>query len=138
MDNRLPINEITINEIARLFEKEVKKEQGAFCINLVSRHKKTEVSLSIYLEGNGSGLVSVYTENSHLQLQNCNCVILSEMLSEVIFIVETGEKISGMIISKQGDCSLYANVEKSILSSDFTGLSSEKLISAVALSLTEN
>ena len=60
------------------------------------------------------------------------------MLSEVIFIVETGEKISGMIISKQGDCSLYANVEKSILSSDFTGLSSEKLISAVALSLTEN
>jgi len=60
------------------------------------------------------------------------------MLEEVIFISEMKDKISGLIISKQGDCSLYSNVDKSILNKDFSELNSEKLLSAVALSVTES
>jgi len=43
-----------------------------------------------------------------------------------------------LIISKQGDCSLYSNVDKKTLSSDFLNLNSEKLLSAVALSVIES
>ena len=95
------------------------------------------LGIDIFREENNENLVSVYTENSHLQLQNCSGFIISEMLEEVIFISDTVDFISGLIISKQGDCSLYSNVRKSLLNKDFMNLSSEKLLSAVALSVTE-
>ncbi|TRZ66371.1 hypothetical protein D4R20_00670 [bacterium] len=59
------------------------------------------------------------------------------MLEEIIFISETENHISGLIISKQGDCSLYSNVEKDLLKKDFMELDSEKLLAVVALSLAD-
>lgn len=128
----------TINGIGKLLGNPLEETDGRWKINLVSKLKKTVISLEIFPEPDGKALISVYTENSHLQLQDCNSVILSEMLSEVIFIAEYGEKISGLIVSMQGDCSLYSNVDKKIVSSDLSELTSEKLIAAVALSLTDN
>ena len=64
--------------------------------------------------------------------------MVSEMLEEVIFISETEEMISGLIVSKQGDCALYSNVDKKVLRTDFSELNSEKLLSAIALSITES
>jgi hypothetical protein len=58
------------------------------------------------------------------------------MLEEIIFISETESFISGLIVSKQGDCALYSNVDKKILQSDFSELNSEKLLAAVALSVS--
>ncbi len=128
----------TIKGIGKLLGNPLQETEGGWKINLVSKLKKTAISLEIFPEPDGNALISVYTENSHLQLQDCNSVILSEMLSEVIFIAEYGEKISGLIVSMQGDCSLYSNVDKKIISSDLSDLTSEKLIAAVALSLTDN
>ena len=124
---------------------------GASCsLKLMNLKNNSPISIDVDFEsqeklGEESGevskddvcLVSVYTSNCHLQLQNCSRIIISSMLEEMIFISESGNFISGLIISKQGDCSLYSNVDKKTLSSDFTGLSSEKLLSAVALSVTE-
>ena len=73
-----------------------------------------------------------------MQLQSCNYFIISRMLEEAIFYTENGSKISGLIISSKGDCSLYANVDKSVLAADFMNLNSEKLLSAVALSVIES
>jgi len=95
---------------------------------------KNSVALDIFMDDN---LISVYSENTHLQLQNCTEFIISAMLEEVIFYSENNDKISGLIISKSGDCSLYANVDKNTLKSDFTDLNSEKLLSAVALSVID-
>lgn len=88
--------------------------------------------------GNRKGnLVSVYTPSTHLQLHFCSGYVVSEMLNEVTFIGEHEGKLTGMIVEKEGGCSLYANVDREILSGDFTRLGPEVMLSGIALSLTE-
>ncbi len=82
-------------------------------------------------------LVSVYTPSAHLQLHFCTGYVISEMLNEVTFVGENDGKISGIIIEREGGCSLYANVDRAILSGDFTQLGPEVMLSGIALSLSE-
>jgi hypothetical protein len=42
-----------------------------------------------------------------------------------------------LIIEKAAGCTLFANVDRSVLSGDFTRLAPEVMMSGVALSLTE-
>lgn len=128
----------SFKDFERLFNVKFLKAENSVSFNLANKQKKSEISLEIIPESDNIALISVYTENAHLQLQNAKYFLISEMLSEVIFISETEDKISGLIISAQGDCSLYSNVSKNILTGDFANLSSEKLIAAVALSLAES
>jgi hypothetical protein len=82
-------------------------------------------------------LVSVYTPTTHLQLHFCTTFVSSDMLGEVTFVGESGGRLSGLTIERTGGCSLYANVDRSILSGDFTTLGPEVMLSGIALSLTE-
>lgn len=128
----------SIKLIEELLGVEFSKNENIYSVNLKNSKTHTDIHVEIQTEEEDKFLVSVYTNNCHLQLQNCSNIIVSNMLEEFIFTSETEEFISGMIISKQGDCSLYSNVKKSILNSDFSELNSEKLLSAVALSITES
>lgn len=100
-----------------------------------------KLALEIYPDipiGRARGnLISVYTPNAHLQLHFCSGFVVSKMLSEVTFIGASGGKLSGLIIEKEGGCSLYSNVDREILSGDFTRLGPEVMLSGIALSLTE-
>ena len=106
------------------------------------RNGKFRLALELYPDiqiGKGRGnLVSVYTDSAHLQLHFCSGYVLSEMLGEVTFVGEQQGRLSGLIIEKQGGCSLYANVDRSLLSGDFTRLGPEVMLSGIALSLTES
>ena len=82
-------------------------------------------------------LVSVYAVNSFLQLQGCTGYIASEELGEVIFFGRRGGTTNGLVIEREAGCSLYANVDDALLSSDFTELPPELIMSSVALSMTE-
>ena len=82
-------------------------------------------------------LVSVYTPSAHLQLHFCSGFVVSTMLNEVTFVGEYQGKLSGLIVEKEGGCSLYANVDRELLSGDFTRLGPEIMLSGIALSLTE-
>ncbi len=82
-------------------------------------------------------LVTVYTANAHLQLHFCTGFVASELLGEVTFVGESDGKLSGLTVEREGGCSLYANVDRSMLSGDFTKLGPEVMLSGVALSLTE-
>lgn len=128
----------SFDDFENLFNVKPVKSGKSVSFNLLNQQKKTEISIEIIAESDDNALVSVYTENAHLQLQNAKYFLISEMLSEAIFISETEDMISGLIVSSQGDCSLYSNVSKNILKGDFADLSSEKLIAAVALSLAES
>ena len=59
------------------------------------------------------------------------------MLQEVTFISQCGNKLSGLTVEKQAACCLYANVDASLLSGDFTQLGPEVMLSGIALSLAE-
>ena len=108
---------------------------------LTNEEAGRRLSLDIYSDlaiGQGRGsLVSVYTDIANLQLHFCTGYVVSEMLGEVTFIGEHEGRLSGIIIERGAGCSVYANVDKSILSGDFTTLGPEVMLSGIALSLTE-
>lgn len=102
---------------------------------------KRALALEIYPEtalGETRGmLVVVYTGNSHLQLHNCTGYVVSEELGEVTFIAETTDRLSGLVVEKGASCSQYAALNRELISSDFTQLGVEVMLSGVALSLAE-
>jgi len=103
------------------------------------QHRKLalEVFPDIEIGKRRGALVSVYTPTAHLQLHFCTAYVTSDVLGEVTFVGESGGKLSGLTVERTGGCSLYANVDRSILSGDFTTLGPEVMLSGIALSLTE-
>jgi hypothetical protein len=132
------LNSENLEVLEKLFDVKLVKNENSLSFNIVNSKLKNSIALEIFLDEDGDNLVSLYSENTHLQLQSCRYFIISQMLEEIIFYTENDTQISGLIISKQGDCSLYSNVAKKTLSSDFLNLYSEKLLSAVALSVIES
>ncbi len=132
------INKEDFGKIESLFSEKFSKTDNSYTINISNEKINSGICVEIYPEADEGYLISVYTNNTHLQLQSCTNLIVSEMLEEIIFISETEETVSGLIVSKQGDCALYSNVDKKVLRTDFSELNSEKLLSAIALSITDS
>jgi len=121
---------------------EPKRQRTHYRYELRTADPHRNLTLEIYPDtpiGNQRGiLLSVYTINTHLQLHFCSGYVVSEMLGEVTFVSESNGKLSGLIIEREGGCSLYANVNRELLSGDFTKLGPEVMLSGIALSLTES
>jgi len=99
----------------------------------------TSVPVPEEIEDSGhSNLVSVYATSSFLQLQGCTGFIASKELGEVIFVAKTGHAANGLVVERAVGCSLYANVDTRLFSTDFTLLPPELIMSSVALSITES
>lgn len=97
-----------------------------------------EIHLGLKVNGNDLNMVSVYAQNTFLQLHNCTAFIASDMLKQVTFFGREGERTSGLIVEQGAGCSLYSNVSEIILNSDFTQLPEDLMVCAIALSLTES
>lgn len=130
-----------IGNIAGVLRVKAVKRENFYRLDLDDKKSKRKLSIEIYpaiKTGKQSGnLISVYTINSHLQLHQCTGYLASEMLGEVTFYSEADGKISGLIIEREAGCSLYANVDKNVLSGDFTRFGPEVMLSSIALSLAE-
>ncbi len=130
-----------IKKIAKVLNVEPKFKGNNYRFVINNESKNLHISLEIYPDiqiGEKTGnLISVYAPSAHLQLHFCTGYVISDMLGEVTFIGECGGKVSGLIIEKEAGCSLYSNVDSSILSGDFTTLGPEVMLSGVALSLAE-
>jgi len=131
-----------IAEIEKVLSVKANVGPNFFRFILENEEDKRKLSLEIYPglkigdeEGN---LISIYTSNSHLQLHFCVGYVVSEMLDEVTFISEQSGRLCGLIVEKGAGCSLYANVDRKLLSGDFTALGPEVMLSGIALSLTED
>lgn len=122
---------------------EVSDLKDHYRLKLVRPDEKRQLSLEIYPEvelaeeATGS-LVVVYTHNCHLQLHNCTGYVISEELGEVTFVSESPGKISGLVVEREAACSLYTNVNRGLISDDFTKFGVEVMLSGVALSLAED
>lgn len=97
-----------------------------------------EIHLGMEVKGEEMNMVSVYAQNTFLQLHNCTAFIASDMLKQVTFFGRQDGRTSGLIVEQAAGCSLYANVGEKILNSDFTKLPEDLMMCAIALSLTES
>lgn len=131
-----------ISKIAKVLGVKPKEMGNNFRFELEDRENRRKIALEIYpdisIGAEKGNLITVFTNNAHLQLHFCTGYVVSEMMEEVIFVGNHDGRVSGLIIEKQASCSLYANVDEKILSGDFTKLTPEVMPSAVALSLTEH
>jgi len=116
-------------------------EKEHFRLKISNPDEKRLLVLEIYPEtklGKTRGmLVVIYTGNSHLQLHNVSGWVISEELGEVTFVAETKDRLSGLVVEKGASCSLYAALNRELISSDFTQLGVEVMLSGVAMSLVE-
>lgn len=103
-----------------------------------NRKLALEIHLGLDVNGKRMNMVSVYAFNTFLQLHNCTAFVASEMLQQVTFFGKTGAKTSGLIVEKAAGCSLYANVDESLITGDFTKLPEDLMMCGIALSLTES
>ncbi|MBI4429542.1 MAG: hypothetical protein HY562_10535 [Ignavibacteriales bacterium] len=130
-----------IRKLSRILQVDARKSKNCYRFEIDNTQQNRKIALEIYPSipiGRKKGtLISVYTPASHLQLHFCTGFVVSEMLGEVTFVSEFSGKLSGLTVEKEGGCSLYANVDRDILSGDFTRLGPEVMLSGIALSLTE-
>lgn len=130
-----------IRKISSVLGVEPKVKGNSVRFEVENKEQNRKLALEIYPDvpiGKRRGmLVSVYTPTAHLQLHFCTGYVVSEMLGELTFVGETNGKLSGLTVEREGGCSLYANVDREILSGDFTTLGPEIMLSSIALSLTE-
>lgn len=103
-----------------------------------NRKLALEIHLGLDVNSENMNMVSVYAQNTFLQLHNCTAFIASDMLKQVTFFGRQQNRTSGLIVEEAAGCSLYANVSEAILNSDFTQLPEDLMMSAIALSLTES
>lgn len=148
--HRNAMNEVTmpsgfkpsdIRKLEKLFGVPVKPMGQNYRFEIAMDDQERKLSLEIYPNtriGSRKGdLISVWTVNGHLQLHHCSGYVVSELLGEVTFVGEQAGKLSGLIVERQGGCSLFANVDRELVSGDFTRLGPEVMLSGIALSLTD-
>lgn len=138
------INEFSpehIDEIGKVLDAKIKKMGNVFRLELDSKETKRKLAFEIHLglevNGHAMNMISVYSNNTFVQLHNCSGFIVSELLNQVTFFGKSNEKVSGLIIEKEAGCSIYSNVDESLLTGDFTKLPTEVMMCSVALSLTD-
>lgn len=128
--------------IACLNPHSVTKEKDHVLLSLLNERETRKVNLAIYPETNlgkhRGSMVVIYAGNCHLQLHSCSGYVISKELGEVTFIGENGGKLAGLVVEKEAACALYANVNRKLISQDFTKLGVEVMLSGVALSLAED
>lgn len=116
--------------------------QDRFRFKIVNLEDKRELVLEIHPDttlGKSRGsLIVVYTGTSHLQLHNCTGYVISEELGEVTFVAESEGRLSGLVVERGASCSLYAAIDRQLISSDFTQLGVEVMLSGIAMSLVED
>jgi len=131
-----------VHEIGRVLKAvQVDKEGDHYFLKITDPPSRRSISLEIYPDtslGNHKGaMVVIYTPTAHLQLHHVSGFATSEELGEVTFIGESGGRLSGLVVEREAACSLYANVNRELISGDFTKLGVEVMLSGVALSLAE-
>jgi len=131
-----------ITKLAQVLKVQPKRLGTSVRFEIENKEQRRKLAVEIYSNidiGNRKGnLISVYTRTAHLQLHFCTGYVISKMLGEITFVGESEGKLSGLTIEREGGCSLYANVDRNILSGDFTKLGPEVMLSGIALSLTES
>lgn len=117
-------------------------ENDHYRLKVVQTEEKRSLVLEIYpdteLGKERGALIVVYTGGAHLQFHNCSGFVASEELGEVTFVAETKDRISGLVVEREAACSLYSDINRDLISSDFSRFGVEVMLSGVALSLAED
>lgn len=139
---QIQFNENHFEEIAGILGAELEVTESAAKFIVRNEEKNRQVILEIYPKveypGDKGNMLILHTGTSHMQMHNCLGFVASEMLGEVAFISESEGNLSGVIVEKGAGITIYTNIDKDLLSADFTTLSPEVMMAGIALSLADH
>ncbi len=130
-----------IEKISRVLDSQPEELQNAWTWNLRNPITNDSLVFTIYNnvkvsnDKNGT-LISVQTHHGYFELHDSTGYIVFDP-DEIIFVQATEKLVSSLIIGKQATCSMYANIDRNILITDFAELDPPVLLSAMQLSLAE-
>lgn len=127
---------VQIDDIARVLSAERRGDESEPILIVGADGHPARLILSFFRNDSQNSMVSAQTTYGYFELHDISGVIPVEP-DEVIFFAEGGEKISGMIVSSVGACSLFSNVSRSNITADPTSLDPADILSAMQLGLIE-
>lgn len=133
-----------IEKISEILASNHKGGDGAWTWSLKNSETNQSVVFTIYNNtqlspsNNDTGvLVSVQTKHGYFELHGLTGYLLFEP-DEVIFVRSQDDKVSCLVIGSNSSCSLFSDIDKSILKSNITELDPAILLAAMQLSLAES
>jgi hypothetical protein len=139
---RFSFSEDNIKEIATTLEATVEKDKDSWTFQMHDVETRQSLVFMIYnnidLGGDEKGsLVSVQTQHGYFEIHFCNGYMVFEP-DEIIFFEAKPKTVSCLIVGRKCTCSMFSNINRSLLNADFTTLDPPVLLSAMQLSLTED
>lgn len=139
---KFTFTENNIKEIGKTLQASVEKSADSWTFQLHNPNTRQSLFFVIYnnidLGGGEKGtLVSVQTQHGYFEIHFCNGYMVFEP-DEIIFFESKPETVSCLVIGKECTCSMFSNINRSLLEADFTTLDAPVLLSAMQLSITEN
>lgn len=136
-----------IGLIAQTLNTEMKSVERSWYAQLTNSATRQSLAITIHNEtvldgGSNSSehiigsMVTAQTQHGYFELHDCIGYVKIEP-DEIIFVSMQGNHISSLVIGASCTCSQFANIHKSLLTSDFALLDSSVLMAAMQLSLTE-
>lgn len=108
------------------------------------KNKQNNLSLVLTLYGNAQlgneakgALVSIQTQQGYYELHDISAYLVFDP-DEIIFVQSNGDMVSCILVGSESVCSVFSNIRKEILKSDFSELDPAVLMAAMQLSLTES
>lgn len=135
--------------IAQTLNTEMKSVERSWYAQISNSATKQSLAITIHndtiLDGGSSSsaehvvgsMITAQTQHGYFELHDCLGYVKIEP-DEIIFVSMQGSHISSLVIGASCTCSQFANIHKSLLTSDFTLLDSSVLMAAMQLSLTES
>jgi hypothetical protein len=127
----------TVQQIARLLEARPETLGTDTILHVGEREGASTVVLTLASLQDGSAVLSAQTVHGYFELHNVERFVPVEP-GEIIFVSEVGDRISGLVVGREGTCSLFANVDRRTLSADFATIEPPLLLAAMQLGLAEN
>lgn len=133
----MKLNAETVQQIARLLEARQESLGADTLLHVGEAAGGSVVVLTLSALQQGSTVLSAQTVHGYFELHDVQRFVPVEP-GEIIFVSETSERISGLVVGREGTCSLFANVDRRTLSADFAAIEPPLLLAAMQLGLAEN
>lgn len=129
------------DEISKTLGQEYSEFEGGYVWKLKNDKTKQQVVLTVYSSAGistdkNAPLISVQTTHGYFELHSPDTFMTIEP-DEVIFLKNEGDKLSSMTVGGSATCSMFSNISRSIIETDFSELDPAVLLSAMQLSLTD-
>lgn len=133
----MKLTQDTVDNIAQILGARRENVGSEILLYVGAGNVTPAIVLTLSMVESESVVLSAQTVHGYFELHDVQRFVPVEP-DEIIFVAEEGNRVSGLVVGREGTCSLFANVHKAIISADLTTLEPALILAAMQLGLTEH